>query len=84
MAYKIVEFNDGLQIVPNNWLSSDGSSSYWPPSNYSQIKVNKLIATDCEPNTETWSTHSILRIFGSSGISFIILSLSYVLKLNIY
>ncbi|XP_060856030.1 uncharacterized protein LOC132933769 isoform X1 [Metopolophium dirhodum] len=66
MAYKIVEFNDGLQIVPNNWLSSDGSSSYWPPSNYSQIKVNKLIATDCEPNTETWSTHSILQIFGSS------------------
>lgn len=72
MAYKIVEFNDGIQLVPNNWLSSDGYSSYWPPSSYNQIKINKSIANNCEPNIETWSIHSVLRIFGSSGITFIV------------
>jgi len=72
MAYKIVEFNDGIQLVPNNWLSSDGYSSYWPPSSYNQIKINKSIANNCEPNIETWSIHSVLRIFGSSDITFIV------------
>lgn len=28
--YEIVEFKEGLQIVPNNWLSADLSKAYWP------------------------------------------------------
>lgn len=68
MPYKIVEFHDGFQLVPSNWISHDKSSCYWPPSSFIRKVVDKVIETKLEPNIETWKTQQVLRIVGSSGI----------------
>lgn len=71
-AYKVVEFIDGIQLVPTKWLSNDFKESYWAPSFMNQIKVNKLIANRPDPDTENWSTYTIKRIFCSTGIIYIL------------
>lgn len=65
-AYKVVEFVDGVQLVPTNWFTSDLKFSYWPPSSLNQIKVNKFIASRQEPDLN-WSKYLVKRIFCSSG-----------------
>lgn len=65
-AYKIIEFVDGVQLVPTHWLTSDLKYSYWPPSSLNQIKVNKLIASRKEPDLN-WTKHLVKRIFCSAG-----------------
>jgi len=66
-AYKVVEFFDGLQLVPTKWFTDDLKHSYWPPSSLNQIKVNKLIANKSDPDLENWSSYSVKRIFFSTG-----------------
>lgn len=70
-AYKVIEFIDGIQLMPINWLSHDFKLSYWPPSYLNQIKVNKLIANRPDSDTDNWSTYSVKHIFCSTVIIFI-------------
>lgn len=75
--YKVIEFVDGLQLVPTNWLTDDLQHSYWPPSSLNQIKVNKFIASRREPDLN-WSKYSVVRIFCASGTVYIINIYSYI------
>jgi len=61
--YAIVEFEDGLQIVPNNWLSRDMIRAIWPnfTNNSRYDKAVKLME---EPES-TWMEHKILKIYGT-------------------
>ncbi|EFN70499.1 hypothetical protein EAG_13820, partial [Camponotus floridanus] len=64
MAYNIVEFEDGLQIVPSEWLTENNKECKWP-SYTSQIKINKAIMKRIFPSDD-WQLYKIIRIFGSS------------------
>lgn len=60
--YAIVEFDDGLQVVPNNWLNKD-LKAIWPnfTSNKRYDKAVKLMQNP-EP---TWIAHTIRKIYGT-------------------
>ncbi|XP_071576472.1 uncharacterized protein [Temnothorax nylanderi] len=62
-CYAVVEFMDGLQVIPTNWLSQDRRSALWP--NFTNNKsYDKAIKTMIDPES-TWASHSIKKIFGT-------------------
>lgn len=63
LMFIVVEFKDGVQIIPSNWSFKENNSvlSYWPPIK-DKIKINKLISSRMSPNAD-WETHTILREF---------------------
>lgn len=66
--YSIVEFSDGLQIVPSCWINKYENESLWPSHVKSQNTLDKLLHKSVLPSkTETWDTCKIKRIFCSAG-----------------
>jgi len=63
--YAIVEFEDGLQVIPNNWFNTDLSKAIWPTfiNNKRYYKAVQLME---EPKS-TWQKHSIKKIYGTCG-----------------
>lgn len=61
--YAIVEFEDGLQVVPHNWLNGDLTKAVWPnfTSNKRYDKAVKCMQTP----ESTWTEHSIRKIYGT-------------------
>lgn len=67
--FAIVEFEDGLQIIPNNWLSADLKKAVWP--NFTNNKrYDKAVKTMEEP--QSTSEHPICKIYGTYGKYFLI------------
>jgi len=65
--YYIIEFEDGLQIVPNNWFTCEKKSAvYWPNlTNQKEYdKAVEKIKDFCHNNS---TIISVKRIFGSTG-----------------
>lgn len=61
--YAVVEFEDGLQIIPNNWLSADLKRAVWP--NFTNNKrYDKAVKLMEEPQS-TWLEHPISKIYGT-------------------
>ncbi|XP_025264618.1 uncharacterized protein LOC112637989 [Camponotus floridanus] len=61
--YAIVEFEDGLQVIPNNWLSGDLKKAFWP--NFTNNKrYDKAVKLREEPEY-TWLEHPIRKIYGT-------------------
>ncbi|XP_070169708.1 uncharacterized protein [Polyergus mexicanus] len=61
--YAIVEFEDGLQIVPYNWLNEDSKKAVWP--NFTNNKrYDKAVKLMEEPEL-TWLTHNIRKVYGT-------------------
>lgn len=61
--YAIDEFKDGLQVVPNNWLSGDLSKAFWP--NFTNnARYDKAVKFMEKPEF-TWMQYSILKIYGT-------------------
>ncbi|XP_047126262.2 uncharacterized protein LOC124807831 [Hydra vulgaris] len=64
--YIIVEFiGDEVEPVPLTWLSGDKKYCYWPPY-HSTSKIKKAIITSQIPNTDNWSMHEVIRLFGTA------------------
>ncbi|XP_077282706.1 uncharacterized protein LOC143908781 isoform X3 [Temnothorax americanus] len=63
-CYAVVEFMDGLQVIPTNCrLSQDLQSALWP--NFTNNKsYDKAIKQMIDPES-TWASHSIKKIFGT-------------------
>jgi len=61
--YAVVEFEDGLQVIPNNWLDINIMKAVWPnfTNNKRYYKAVKLME---EPKS-TWMKHSIRKIYGT-------------------
>jgi len=72
----IVEFKDGLHLVPTLWISDDQLTCIWPDHLRSQFQINKAISRQLLPeNVEDWETLNVVRTFGEAGmLSRIILS----------
>nr|CAI5837129.1 unnamed protein product [Callosobruchus analis] len=56
----VVEFDDGVQIVPNIWILDE--KSYWPAFK-SNLRYEKAVK-NFEPALDTWSLYPIKRILG--------------------
>lgn len=61
--YTVVEFDDGVQLIPNIWIQ--GNEAFWPHFKtmskcYSSVK-NKL------PPKPVWEKCKILRVLYSTG-----------------
>lgn len=56
--FKIVEFEDGIQLVLINWLTENQTHCYWPPASLNQIKVNKLIANRTSSD-KNWNAFNV-------------------------
>ncbi|XP_024881324.1 uncharacterized protein LOC112460739 [Temnothorax curvispinosus] len=61
--YAVVEFEDGLSVVPKNWLTEDSTEAFWPMYT-STARHNKAVKRAAEPES-TWSKCSIRKIYGT-------------------
>ncbi|XP_029155634.1 MATH and LRR domain-containing protein PFE0570w-like isoform X2 [Nylanderia fulva] len=64
-CYAIVEFEDGLQIVPNNWLRIDEESTSFWPNFTSNKRYEKAVKHMEDPDHETWRQHPVKKIYGT-------------------
>ena len=62
--FSIVEFEDGLQLVPRKWVIDD--TSWWPSNITSQISLNKLNIGEIHPE-DTWDVYAIKKIYVSAS-----------------
>ncbi|XP_025265623.1 uncharacterized protein LOC112638334 [Camponotus floridanus] len=60
--YAVVEFEDGLQVIPDNWLNEDLTKAVWPTftNNKRYYKAVKFM----EEPLSTWLEHPICKIYG--------------------
>lgn len=68
--FMVVEFSDGLQIVPEVWLNITKKTCIWPSHFKTQLRINKAIITKEMPKEQyegMWEELPIKRIFGSAG-----------------
>lgn len=63
--YAIVEFEDGLQLVPNNWLNADSTKALWP--NFTNNKRYDQAVKYMEEPHSSWLQHPIHKIYGTFG-----------------
>lgn len=75
-TYAILEFSDGVQMVPKKWFNEKQKKCFWPMHCISQQKLNKLISEEATPNKEDWALYDVKRFFGTSGKLYITI-LSY-------
>lgn len=59
--YAIVEFEDGLQIIPQNWLDKDLKKAVWP--NFTNNKRYDKAVKFMEEPQPTWMAHTITKIY---------------------
>lgn len=63
--WTVVEFSDGLQIVPSTWIYYNNGMCSWPPFT-NQNKINKVIRDNVEAE-KTWPKHEVKRVFCNAG-----------------
>lgn len=62
--FHLVEFEDGIQVVPDNWIQKDKKCSY--PNYKTDHDIIKAIKKR-QPPQDNWFTYPIKRIFGVYG-----------------
>lgn len=76
-AFIVVEFLDGIQVIPKIWMCSDNHCKY--PSRYKNDKrIRKAVEKEEKPNFD-WPSFKIIRIFGEYCKN---LSSIYVIKIK--
>jgi len=68
--FSIVEFDDGLSVVPSIWLEeiNVGMHAIWPNHLKNQLSINKAIINEKVPQNGTqWSIVNVCRKFGEAG-----------------
>ncbi|XP_039307414.1 uncharacterized protein LOC113005933 [Solenopsis invicta] len=62
--YVVVEFEDGVRIVPITWLSTDLQRSKWPKKYTTNKRYDRAIKTMEEPD-DTWDEHRVIKIYAT-------------------
>lgn len=66
--YAIIEFEDGLQIVPSCWIDENKITCWWPSHLTSKTDVTRAVLHETMPQEDDkWSKLTIVKIFGSSS-----------------
>lgn len=65
--YYVVQFEDGIQIIPKNqFVDGTRTKAYWP--NYSNLKYyDKAVKSMQDVNINNWVQVTICEIIGASG-----------------
>ncbi|XP_029161040.1 uncharacterized protein LOC114932804 isoform X2 [Nylanderia fulva] len=70
MAFHIVQFDDGLALVPTNWLSTNQTSCFYPMGYTNRKKLHQAIANAENPKinnkSANWVLHDVKRYFSSA------------------
>lgn len=74
----MVEFLDGVQVVPISWLSRDKKKCLYPVHVYNQNQYNKMVTTMSSPK-ESWQSWNVLKVIGSSGKIYIISNINNII-----
>lgn len=61
--YSIVEFEDGLQMIPTSWLINDNDAAYRPLIT-SHSKLIKAVQKRILPE-DNWPTYNVKRILAT-------------------
>lgn len=61
--YFVVEFDDGVEVVPKNWVQEGEKFSYCPKE---EGKFYRLVENRTDPKPH-WILHPIRRILGGAG-----------------
>jgi len=80
--FQVVEFLDGVQVVPIRWLSEDKKKCVFPVHVNNQNQYNKMVATMSSPK-ESWQSWDVLKVIGSSGETVILYNFNIILYHNI-
>lgn len=62
--WSIVEFEDGMEMIPTSWIMEDKSAAYWPK--FSSHKFMKAVKNRI-PYENEWSLFKIKKILASSS-----------------
>lgn len=63
--YSIVEFEDGLQIIPTSWLMDDKNAARWPQIT-SDTRFTKAVKK-CISSENDWPLYKVKRILATSS-----------------
>lgn len=63
--FHVVEFEDGIQVIPDNWIQKD-TNKCWYPNYKTDQYITKAIKRRQTPQ-DTWFMYPIKRIFGVYG-----------------
>uniref|UniRef100_A0A1Y1N1H4 Uncharacterized protein n=1 Tax=Photinus pyralis TaxID=7054 RepID=A0A1Y1N1H4_PHOPY len=64
MSYSVVEFSDGVQVVPTSWIFKECNIDmcWWPPNCNDKFQINRLVSGNHNPESN-WKKHKLLKIF---------------------
>lgn len=78
----IVEFHDGLQVIPSVWCNADKLSCIWPSHMKTKYRINKAIITREVPREiSDWEKLPIKRIFGGASKEILVILYKFILIL---
>lgn len=63
--YTIVEFDDGLQMIPSSWITENKKQVYWPP--FTSNKRFSQAVQKCISKMDSWPLYEIKRILATAG-----------------
>lgn len=63
--YTIVEFVDGLQMIPSSWITEDKKHAYWPTFT-SNERFSKAVQK-CVSKLDSWPLYDIKRILATAS-----------------
>lgn len=70
MAFHVVEFSDGLALVPTNWLSESKSSCFYPVGYTNKKKLYRAVQTaeqlKLRDLSAKWILHDVIRYFSAA------------------
>lgn len=64
-VYSIVEFEDGLQMIPTSWLIRDKNAAFWPQFT-SHARFIKAVQKKILPE-DNWPVYNIKKILGTAS-----------------
>lgn len=62
--YLVVEFQDGLPIIPRTWLTSDLKRAKWPNCYVTSNRYDRAVKCMEEPQS-TWEEYPVVKIFAT-------------------
>ena len=81
--FSIVEFADGMQIIPSNWMDADGQRSIWPSHIKNLYSLNRTIMNGIVPvDRDKWEKWDIVRVVCLSRYIYFIISIIYTPRQN--
>jgi len=63
-SYYIIEFEDGMQLIPYNWFTASKSKAYWP--NFTNMKKFDKAVQYMELVGKNWLLYNVKKILGSA------------------